>query len=286
MLRTRRPAFAHHGKSLNQKLVQHFGQQLRAVLSNLLGAVEIGARFIGDGAYALLDALAEFLGFRTQLFVRELLHLGFEGTDGLNSGSGALEFAVVLGAEDLGDYVFTEQMESPCRGIVRPSWIKPSILDAGGGDGARRRSSLGDFAAESVCQRFHVRFAAKMATFYDQFCKCTAQWPANVALEIQRHERVESYTYAQVQRSAESIGNWLAANGLKPGDRIAILADNHPRWVMAYQGSLRLAVRPCHSTLRCTRTKSPNFCRIAGLRLCFAGAGISPRQAKLAVGWR
>jgi len=75
-----------------------------------------------------------------------------------------------------------------------------------------------------------------MATFYDQFCKCTAQWPANVALEIQRHERVESYTYAQVQRSAESIGNWLAANGLKPGDRIAILADNHPRWVMAYLG--------------------------------------------------
>ena len=75
-----------------------------------------------------------------------------------------------------------------------------------------------------------------MPTFYDHFRECAGRWPANIALEIQRHDRVESYSYAEVQRSAESIGGWLADNGLKPGDRIAILADNHPRWVMAYLG--------------------------------------------------
>src|SRR5450631_608918 len=75
-----------------------------------------------------------------------------------------------------------------------------------------------------------------MATFYDHFRECAGQWPGNVALEIQRQDQVESYTYAEVQRGAESIGRWLVDNGLKPGERIAILADNHPRWVMAYLG--------------------------------------------------
>src|SRR5437660_1232378 len=35
---------------------------------------------------------------------------------------------------------------------------------------------------------------------------------------------------------AESVGSWLAHNGMPAGERIAILADNHPRWVAAYLG--------------------------------------------------
>src|SRR5450631_840012 len=58
-----------------------------------------------------------------------------------------------------------------------------------------------------------------MATFYDHFRECAEQRRGNVALEIQRQDRVESYTYAEVQRGAESIGRWLVDNGLKPGDR-------------------------------------------------------------------
>src|SRR5438034_4632343 len=34
----------------------------------------------------------------------------------------------------------------------------------------------------------------------------------------------------------ESFGGLLLANGMPPGERIAILADNHPRWVAAYLG--------------------------------------------------
>jgi len=53
-------------------------------------------------------------------------------------------------------------------------------------------------------------------------------WPQNVALEIQRREQVESYTYAEVRRMAESVGAWLSKSGLPQGARVAILADNHP----------------------------------------------------------
>ena len=43
-------------------------------------------------------------------------------------------------------------------------------------------------------------------------------------------------TYAEARRMAESIGRWLTENGFQPGARIAILADNHPRWITAYLG--------------------------------------------------
>jgi long-chain acyl-CoA synthetase len=75
-----------------------------------------------------------------------------------------------------------------------------------------------------------------MSTFYDRFRECAQRWPNNIALEIQRRDRVETYTYAELRQMAESIGRWLTERKLPPGSRVAILADNHPRWVAAYLG--------------------------------------------------
>jgi long-chain acyl-CoA synthetase len=75
-----------------------------------------------------------------------------------------------------------------------------------------------------------------MPTFYDRFVECAERWPQNVAVEVQRPDGVESYAYAELRSMAESIGAWLVEGGVQPGSRIAILADNHPRWVAAYLG--------------------------------------------------
>jgi long-chain acyl-CoA synthetase len=75
-----------------------------------------------------------------------------------------------------------------------------------------------------------------MPTFYDRFVECAGRWPNNVALEIQRHDRIESCTYAEIHRMAESVGRWITENGFARGSRLAIVADNHPRWVAAYLG--------------------------------------------------
>lgn len=77
-----------------------------------------------------------------------------------------------------------------------------------------------------------------MATFYDRFVECSERWPKNVALEIQHHEGVESYTYSEVRQMAETVAQWIVRQGLKEGSRCAILADNHPRWVVAYLGTI------------------------------------------------
>jgi long-chain acyl-CoA synthetase len=75
-----------------------------------------------------------------------------------------------------------------------------------------------------------------MPTFYDRFVECSEHWPDNVALELQRHDHIESCTYAELRRMAESVGRWITENGFPRGSRLAILADNHPRWVAAYLG--------------------------------------------------
>jgi long-chain acyl-CoA synthetase len=75
-----------------------------------------------------------------------------------------------------------------------------------------------------------------MPTFYDRFVECSERWPGNVALELQRHDQIESCTYSELHRMAESVGRWITENGFARGARLAILADNHPRWVAAYLG--------------------------------------------------
>ncbi|HEY6766961.1 MAG TPA: AMP-binding protein [Candidatus Sulfotelmatobacter sp.] len=75
-----------------------------------------------------------------------------------------------------------------------------------------------------------------MPTFYDRFVECSQRWPNNVALELQRHDQLESCTYAELRSMAESLGRWITEQNFERGARLAILADNHPRWVAAYLG--------------------------------------------------
>ena len=75
-----------------------------------------------------------------------------------------------------------------------------------------------------------------MSTFYDRFCECAERWPKNIALEIVLRDGIESLTYAELRAMAEAIGSWLTQQKFDAGSRIAILSDNHPRWVAAYLG--------------------------------------------------
>src|SRR5713101_1617462 len=74
-----------------------------------------------------------------------------------------------------------------------------------------------------------------MPTFYERFQQSARQFPDKIALEIQRQDRTESLTFAQLQGMAESVGSWLTGK-VERDSRVAILAANHPRWVAAYLG--------------------------------------------------
>ncbi|HEV2115068.1 MAG TPA: AMP-binding protein [Terriglobales bacterium] len=77
-----------------------------------------------------------------------------------------------------------------------------------------------------------------MRTFYSRFQQAAERWPQAIALEMQRRDRLEQVTYAELQQAAASIAGWLRDSGYGPGARIAFLAGNSPRWVAAYLGTL------------------------------------------------
>src|SRR5512146_130577 len=77
-----------------------------------------------------------------------------------------------------------------------------------------------------------------MRTFYSRFLAAAERQPQAVALEMQRRERLEQVTYAELRKTAATIATWLRNSGHPVGARIAFLAGNSPRWVAAYLGTL------------------------------------------------
>ena len=65
-----------------------------------------------------------------------------------------------------------------------------------------------------------------MPTFYDRFVACAARRPNNPALELQGHDHLEGYTYAEVRQMAESVGRWVTDNGFACGARLAIFCGH------------------------------------------------------------
>jgi long-chain acyl-CoA synthetase len=45
-------------------------------------------------------------------------------------------------------------------------------------------------------------------------------------------------TYAQTHQRVAAMANWLIAQGVKPGDRVAIAMRNYPEWMQAYWATM------------------------------------------------
>ncbi|MFZ5448392.1 MAG: AMP-binding protein [Thermodesulfobacteriota bacterium] len=58
------------------------------------------------------------------------------------------------------------------------------------------------------------------------------------ALIYQEADTVREYTYGQLYRRSLAVAGWLHSQGLKKGDRVAIILENRPEWPLSYFGAL------------------------------------------------
>src|SRR4051794_30916620 len=97
------------------------------------------------------------------------------------------------------------------------------------------RTRAADGTKQFCCrtgQCYLVNTPFLMANFYARFLQTVEQFPDVIALEMQRESgELERYTYSDLRRMAEAVGQWLVSNGVPRGTRCAILANNGPRWV-------------------------------------------------------
>lgn len=52
------------------------------------------------------------------------------------------------------------------------------------------------------------------------------------------HGAKQSYTYQQVLENVEKLAKWMISNGLKKGDRVAVMGKNSPEWAVVYLATL------------------------------------------------
>ena len=71
------------------------------------------------------------------------------------------------------------------------------------------------------------------------FSDTVARFGERTAVEIQRGDRLDRFTYRQLSDLASAWAAWLATEGIVPGDRCAILAHNDAHWCAVYLGILK-----------------------------------------------
>ncbi|MFO7694697.1 MAG: AMP-binding protein [Vicinamibacterales bacterium] len=79
-----------------------------------------------------------------------------------------------------------------------------------------------------------------MPHVYDDFSAIASRIPDSIAVEYCHRHGIDEITFGELAALAGRAAATLAGLGVGAGERCAILADNHYRWLAAYLGILRL----------------------------------------------
>ncbi|MEO7134555.1 MAG: AMP-binding protein [Vicinamibacterales bacterium] len=101
------------------------------------------------------------------------------------------------------------------------------------------------------------------------FAETTARFGDKTAVEIQRSGGIERFTYRQLFDMASTWAAWLAAEGIVPGDRCAILAHNDAHWCAAYLGILKRGAVAVPLDTNYSASQVTTIVRDSGARMLF-----------------
>jgi len=89
------------------------------------------------------------------------------------------------------------------------------------------------------------------------------------------------YTYRDFERISRGVAESLIAYGIKKGDRVALLAENSPQWVMTYFGILRAGAIVVPILTDFIPVQICNIIQHAEARLVFTSEKLRPKLSEL-----
>lgn len=118
--------------------------------------------------------------------------------------------------------------------------------------------------------------------YFDPLRKLAQDRPESVAFSTIEDDGGETFTYSQVWREIQRVSLFLRKEaGIRPGERIGILMENHPRWGIAYlAGQSAGAVVVPFDVLHTPRTLA-SLMRHSGCRLIVASQSQGERLAEI-----
>ena len=110
-----------------------------------------------------------------------------------------------------------------------------------------------------------------------------------VAMQIRRGPDWERITYAALADRVRALARALAARGVAPGDRVAILCENRPEWGIGYLGAVAAGATAVPLDTHLTDREVENVLRHANARWAIASGAQAERllalPAPLTVAW-
>jgi len=70
--------------------------------------------------------------------------------------------------------------------------------------------------------------------------EAASRYPSKIAVQMKEGERYHTYTYRDLVRTIASAASALSKQGIRKGDRVAILSENRPEWMFAYLSTVSL----------------------------------------------
>jgi fatty-acyl-CoA synthase len=84
-------------------------------------------------------------------------------------------------------------------------------------------------------QRLPLSLGLPSTTLWDNLAVSAQRYPHKCAVQFMG----TAWTYLELMRQAEHLAAWLALHGVKSGDRVLLLMQNCPQWLMAHFAILR-----------------------------------------------
>src|SRR2546428_10713740 len=106
--------------------------------------------------------------------------------------------------------------------------------------------------------------------------------PDRLAFAVDHQDKVEEYRYGEVLKHADAIAGELAARGIKPGDRIGILMENVPQWVLVLLGAMKAGAVTVPLATLLPESSLQVIGKHAGCRVIFSDATNWDKAARVA----
>lgn len=97
------------------------------------------------------------------------------------------------------------------------------------------------------------------------------RWPDNVCfVDFDGNGGTkQSYTYTHVWRNIETLAQWMMANGIKKGDRVAVTGKNSPEWATVFIASMLAGAIACPMDYALHNNEIANLVKTAKPKMIF-----------------
>jgi long-chain acyl-CoA synthetase len=120
-------------------------------------------------------------------------------------------------------------------------------------------------------------------TIPEAFAAVACRAPERVAMQIKQGVAYRQYTYGQAAQQVDALAAALIRRGIRLGDRVAIVAENRPEWVMAYVGIVAAGGTAVPLDMQLGSQELASLLARSGSRAVFASAKTWPLLADLSL---